>query len=116
MKTTKRSKRRLPSPVKISLYLLVVASCCIVNWSLLKAGNIFQQDKSFELIIVEEMLDKMDPVNIPGIQFPASEAMDHRLELQGWMLNIEAYKPVSAVNEPELEDWMINTSSWKAVK
>ena len=114
MKTKKRSKRRLPSPLKISLYILVVAACCIVNWTLLKAGNIVQQDKSLELIIVEEMLEKLDPVKIPEFQITASETYEYGPELQSWMLNVESYKQASAGNDLALEDWMINTSSWIA--
>lgn len=114
MKTTKRSKRRLPSPLKISLYLMVVAACCIVNWRLLKAGNIVQHDKSIELVIVEEMLEKLEPVKIPKFHVPASESRELKPELQTWMLDLEAYKQVPAGSDPALEDWMINTSSWMA--
>jgi hypothetical protein len=115
MKTKKRSNKRLPSPLNISLYVLVVAACCIVNWSLLKAGNIVQHDKSLELIIVEEMLENLDPVKIPEFHIPASEAKEYGPELQHWMLSMESYKQAPAGNDLALEDWMINTSSWMAM-
>ena len=111
MKTIKRSKKRLPSPLKVSFYLMVVAVCCLVNWSLLKADNIVQHHKSIDLSIAEEMLEQLDPVEIPAFHM---QAYEYSLELQNWMLNIEAYKPVSAINNPALEDWMISTSSWIA--
>jgi hypothetical protein len=121
MKTTTRSRRSLPSPLKVSFYLLAVTAFCIVNWVLLAAGDPVQHDaQSFESIVVKGMLEELPPVKIPEAKPPASEALNLNaaseiaLGLETWMINYQTFTPVDADSGPALEDWMISTSGWSS--
>lgn len=121
MKITKRSKRRLPSPLELSLYLLAVIVFCVINWGLLKAVNPDQPaPKSLESIIVEEMLDELPPVTIQEEEMKTidlsnfAEFSEQTLKLEPWMLNFEAFSRFNTESEIKLKDWMINTTTWAA--
>ncbi len=121
MKTTTRSSRSLPSPLKFSFYLLVVTAFCFLNWTFLKAGDPVQHDnESLESMIVEAMLEELVPetgsgdlVSTPVVNsYP--ETHEQTLELEAWMFSYEAFSMVEAESDPTLEDWMINASAWSA--
>lgn len=121
MRITKRSKRRLPSPLELSLYLLAVIAFCIINWRLLKVVNPNQPaPKSIESIIVEEMLEDLPPVTIAEGEMKTTdlsifaEFSEQTLKLEPWMLNFEAFFKFNTESEIKLEDWMINTTTWGA--
>lgn len=121
MRITKRSKRRLPSPLELSLYLLAVIAFCVINWRLLKVVNPNQPaPKSIESIIVEEMLEDLPPVTIAEGEMKTTdlsifaEFSEQTLKLEPWMLNFEAFFKFNTESEIKLEDWMINTTTWGA--
>jgi len=121
MRITKRSKRRLPSPLELSLYLFAVIAFCVINWRLLKAVNPDKPaPKSIESIIVEEMLEELPPVTIPEEKMMTidlsnfAEFSEQTLKLEPWMLNFEAFSKFNTESEIKLEDWMINTTTWSA--
>ncbi len=123
MKTTTRSNRNLPSPLKFLFYLLAVTAFGVINWTLLKVRDPVQPEtKSFESIIVTAMLEELDPVQIPEVQSVTSDintftftgTSEQALELETWMFNYEAFCMVETDSDPSLEEWMINTSTWSA--
>ena len=121
MKITKRSSRSLPSPLMLLCYLLAVTAFCVINWTLLKRDDPVQQEaKSFESMIVEAMFKELVPVQKSEDQKLRSdvitfiETSEQALELETWMISIEAFSMVETDSELLLEDWMINTSSWSA--
>ncbi len=121
MRITKRSKRRLPSPLELSFYLFAVIAFCVINWTLLKAVNPDKPPpKSFESVIVEEMLKDLDPVTLPEDEMMTidvnnfAEFSEQTLKLEPWMLNFEAFSRFNTESEIILEDWMINTSTWNS--
>jgi hypothetical protein len=123
MKITKRSNRRLPAPLELSFYLFAVIVFCVINWTLLKSIDPGQRNtKSFESMIVEEMLKELPPVTLSEDQeltFDVSNfavTSEHALKLEPWMINLEAFFPGDTENEIALEDWMINTSAWTAIQ
>ncbi len=121
MRITKRSKRRLPSPLELSFYLFAVIAFCVINWTLLKVVNPDKPPpKSFESVIVEEMLKDLDPVTLPEDEMMTidvnnfAEFSEQTLKLEPWMLNFEAFSRFNTESEIVLEDWMINTSTWNS--
>jgi hypothetical protein len=121
MKFMKRSNRRLPSPLELSIYLCAVIVFCVINWTLLKAVNPEQPaPKSFESMVVESMLEQLTPVTLPEDRmmlmqngnFAASS--EHALRLEPWMLRYEAFFRSNTESEIILEDWMIDISTWSA--
>jgi hypothetical protein len=119
MRITKRSKRRLPSPLELSFYLFAVIAFCVINWTLLKTVNPDKPaPKSIESVIVEEMLKDLDPVILPEDEMMTidvnnfAELSEQTLKLEPWMLNFEAFSRFNTESEIILEDWMINTSTW----
>jgi hypothetical protein len=121
MRITKRSKRRLPSPLELSFYLFAVIAFCVINWTLLKTVNPDKPaSKSIESVIVEEMLKDLDPVILPEDEMMTidvnnfAELSEQTLKLEPWMLNFEAFSRFSSESEIILEGWMINTSTWNS--
>jgi hypothetical protein len=119
MRITKRSKRKLPSPLELSFYLFAVIAFCVINWTLLKAVNPDQPaPKSLESMVVEEMLKELPPVTLPSDKMMTidisnfAEFSEQTLKLEPWMLNYEAFSLFNTEGEIILEDWMINTSTW----
>lgn len=117
----KRSNRRLPSPLELSIYLCAVIVFCVVNWTLLKAVNPDQPTpKSFESMVVESMLEDLPPVTLPMDRMmlmdigSISSSSEHTLRLEPWMLNYEAFLLFNTEREIILEDWMIDISTWMA--
>ena len=120
MKTRRRSKRGLPSPLELSFYLFAVIVFCIINWALLKANDpVKRSSKSFESMIVESMLDQLDPVTLSKDQDLTSdvsnfaETGEQAIELESWMISLEAFTQVGTENEIAIEDWMVSTSAWR---
>jgi hypothetical protein len=123
MKIAKRSNRKLPSPLELLFYLFAVIVFCVINWTLLKSIDPGQRNtKSFESMIVEEMLKELPPVTLSEDQeltFDVSNfavTSEHALKLEPWMINLEAFFSGDTENEIALEDWMINTSAWTAIQ
>jgi hypothetical protein len=121
MKITRRYRRGLPSPFLVVFLLLAVTAFCVINWTLLKTVNPVQPEaKSFETMLLEAMLEEMVPVMKAEPQIPLSDAVkftvsrENKLELEPWMLDLEAFRRSGTDSEPALEDWMIDTSSWHA--
>jgi hypothetical protein len=119
MKTTRRFRRGLPSPLEVSFYLFVVIAFCVINWTLLKADDTVKSEtRPFETMLVEAMLEEMVPVMKYETQSPVSPApffitsSGHRLELEPWMISYEAFTLAGTESELALEDWMISTSTW----
>ena len=119
MRITKRSKRRLPSPLELSFYLFAVIAFCVINWTLLKTVNPDKPaPKSIESVIVEEMLKDLDPVTLPEDKMMTldvgnfAEFSEQTLKLEPWMLNFEAFSRFNTESEIILEDWMISTITW----
>jgi hypothetical protein len=119
MRITRRSKRRLPSPLELSFYLFAVIAFCVINWTLLKAVNPDKPPpKSFESVLVEAMLDDLDPVTLPEDKMMTldvgnfAEFSEQTLKLEPWMLNFEAFSRFNTESEIILEDWMISTITW----
>ena len=112
MKITKRSNRRLPSPLEFSFYLFAVIAFCVINWTLLKAIKPEQRaPKSFESMVVEAMLDELSPVTLPEDKMLT---INQTSNLEPWMLNYGVFSLFDTESEINLEDWMINTSTWSA--
>lgn len=121
MKVTKRSNRRLPSPLELLFYLFAVIAFCVINWTLLKTVNPDQPaPKSFESVVVEEMLKELPPVTLPEDKMMTidvsnfAEFSEQTLKLEPWMLNYEAFSPFNIESEIILEDWMIDITTWSA--
>lgn len=121
MKVTKRSNRRLPSPLELLFYLFAVIAFCVINWTLLKAVNPDQPaPKSFESVVVEEMLKELPPVTLPEDKMMTidvsnfAEFSEQTLKLEPWMLNFEAFSRFNTESEIILEDWMIDITTWSA--
>ena len=119
MRITKRSKRRLPSPLELSFYLFAVIAFCVINWTLLKAVNPDKPPpKSFESVLVEAMLDDLEPVALSEDKMMTpdvdnfAEFSEQTLKLEPWMLNVEAFSRFNTESEIILEDWMIRTITW----
>jgi cytoskeletal protein RodZ len=119
MRIKKRRKRRLPSPLELSLYLFAVIAFGIINWTLLRAVNHNQPaPKSFESVVVEAMLEGLPPVTLPEDKMMTidpgnfTEFSEQTIKLEPWMLNYEAFSRSDRESEIALEDWMINTSTW----
>jgi cytoskeletal protein RodZ len=119
MRIKKRRKRRLPSPLELSLYLFAVIAFGVINWTLLNAVNHNQPaPKSFESVVVESMLENLPPVTLTEEKMmtidPGSfaESSEQTLKLEPWMLNTEAFSRFNTESEIALEDWMLNTSTW----
>ncbi len=72
MKTTKRSNRSLPSPVKFSIYLIAFAVVCFINWTALKASDP-------EPVEVKSLESRLAAALVP--------AADPEPRLEDWMLN-----------------------------
>jgi hypothetical protein len=95
MKTTKRSSSKtLPSPIKVSIYLLVVAVCCFINWTVLRAGDpVNSVSNSLEERLAAALVPETDPE-------PA---------LEDWMLTFaHDYVADNAESEIALENWMVD--------
>jgi len=121
MKVTKRSNRRLPSPLELLFYLFAVIAFCVINWTLLKTVNPDQPaPKSFESVVVEAMLDDLPPVTLPEDKMMTidvsnfAEFSEQTLKLEPWMLNYEAFSLFNIESEIILEDWMIDITTWSA--
>jgi len=121
MRITKKSKRRLPSPLELVLYLFAVIAFCVINWRLLKVVNPDKPaPKSIENIIIEEMLDELPPVTLKEDTTKTidlsnfAELSEQTLKLEPWMLNFESFSRFNIENEIILEDWMLDLASWKA--
>lgn len=119
MRRKRRSNRKLPSPLELALYLSAVIVFCVINWKLLKAVNPNEPaPKSFESVVVEEMLRELPPVTIPDDKMKTidlsnfAELSEHTLKLEPWMLNFEAFSRFDTESELLLEDWMISTTTW----
>ena len=125
MKVFKRSRKGLPSPFEVLVYLLAVVAFCVVNWRLLNADNSPDPPpaKDFETMVVEAMLDDMEPVRIGETQTdvtstdnpvgPDLSVIDeHGLILEDWMIRTSAFSPSDPDGDPVLQEWMINLSSW----
>jgi len=120
MKITKRSNRRLPSPLELSIYLCAVIVFCVINWTLLKTVNTKQRaPKSIELMVVESMLADLPPMTLPDDRmmsndvFNFEESNELAIRLEPWMLSFEAFSLFDTESEIILEDWMISTATWK---
>jgi hypothetical protein len=120
MKITKRSNRRLPSPLELSIYLCAVIVFCVINWTILKAVNPEQRaPKSFESMVVEQMLEDLPPVTIPEERTMSNdvvnlaESSEHAIRLEPWMISLETFSLFDIESEIILEDWMISTVTWK---
>ena len=120
MRFTKRSRRRLPSPLELSFYLFAVIAFCVINWTLLKTVKPNKPaPKSIESVIVEEMLKELPPVTLPENKMMTidlsnfAEFSEQTLKLEPWMLNFEAFSRFNTESEIILEDWMISTATWK---
>jgi hypothetical protein len=121
MKTTSRYRRSLPSPILVVLLLLAVTAFCVINWRLLKAANPVQpKTKSFESLILEEMLKEMVPVYISVDRSLSSDAQNfgasgsHNLDPEYWMRNYADFSLSGMESELTVEDWMISTATWTA--
>ena len=119
MRITKRSKRRLPSPLELSFYLFAVIAFCVINWTLLKVVNPEQRaPKSIELMVVESMLEDLPPVTLQDDRvmsndvYNLEESSELAIRLEPWMLSFEAFSLFDTESEIILEDWMISTITW----
>ena len=93
MKTTSRTSRTLPSPIRFSIYILAVAVFCFVNWTALKAADPADNEAgSLETRLAEALVPVADP----------------EPELEDWMLTIAE----DTETELTVEEWMVTTSSW----
>jgi hypothetical protein len=143
MKTTKRSSSKtLPSPIKVSIYLLVVAVCCFINWTVLRAGDpVNSVSNSLEERLAAALVPETDPE--PALEdwmltFADAYIADNaesEIALEDWMLTFahdyvadNAESEIALENwmvdrlefigaeeietEPAVEEWMVNTSSW----
>ncbi len=114
----KRSNKRLPSPLELSIYLCAVIVFCVVNWTLLKAVNPDQPPpKSFESIVVEEMLEDLPPVTLDADRMNPDDygrSGSHGIGLAPRMLSSAAFSLFDIESEIMLEDWMIDISTWSA--
>jgi hypothetical protein len=121
MKYRRRYRRGLPSPLEVTFYLLAVVIFCVLNWVLLKADNTEPStvDKSFETMIVEHMLQELTPVMKAQTEPLASNALnfgvssEQSLEVESWMISIEAFTLSDTEKELVVEDWMLSLSSWQ---
>ena len=112
MKTQKTSNPPLPSPVKFSIYLLVVAAICFLNWNALKASD---SDNGEAKTLEARLEAALVPVVEADIELEdwmlniADEvAVESEIILEAWMLNEEAYQfAESAETQIALEDWML---------
>ena len=110
MKITKRSNRKLPSPLELSFYLFAVIAFCVINWTLLRAIKPEQRaPKSFESMVIEAMLEGLPPVTLPADKMLTIE---QTLKLEPWMSNYGVFPLFDTEGEIILEDWMINTTTW----
>jgi hypothetical protein len=93
MKTTSRTSRILPSPIRFSIYIIAVAAFCFVNWTALKAADPADDEApSLEARLAEALVPVADP----------------EPELEDWMLIVpENYNTVVAESEIILENWML---------
>lgn len=119
MRIKKRRKRRLPSPLELSLYLFAVVAFGIINWTLLNAVNHNQPaPKSFKSVVVEAMLEDLPPVTLPEDKKMTIDPgnftvfSEQTIKLESWMLNVEAFSSFNTESEIALEGWMLNTSTW----
>jgi hypothetical protein len=121
MKLTKRSNRKLPSPLELAFYLFAVIAFCVINWTLLKVVTPpTRAPKSIESLLLEAMLEKLPPVTLPADKMQTMNAgnfaasSEQALKLEPWMLDVEAFFRFDTESEIVLEDWMINTATWSA--
>lgn len=119
MRFAKRSKRRLPSPLELLLYLFAVIAFCVVNWTLLKAVNPDKPaQKSVESVIVEAMLEDLGTESLPEDkeetrdEFTFAVPREQTMGIEPWMLDIESFSRFNTEAEIILEDWMINFATW----
>ena len=119
MRFAKRSRRRLPSPLELLLYLFAVIAFCVVNWTLLKAVNPDKPaQKSVESVIVEAMLEDLGPVSLPEDEKETSDDItfavprEQTMGIEPWMLDVESFSRLNTEPEIILNDWMINTATW----
>ena len=120
MKITRRSNRRLPSPLELSIYLCAVIVFCVINWTLRKVVNPEQRaPKSFESMVVESMLEDLPPVTLPADRVKSNnvdnfaESSEYAIRLEPWMISFESFSLFNTESEIILEDWMISTATWK---
>jgi hypothetical protein len=121
MMSRRKFRKGLPSPLEVAFYLLAVIAFCVINWALLKAGRDEAEKpvvKSFENMVVEAMLDELEPVTKAKNANPAPNVLDfgvsrdHALTLETWMVSPEAFRKEESEPALTVEDWMISTSSW----
>ena len=116
MKITRRSNRRLPSLLELSIYLFAVIVFCVINWTILKAVNPEQRaPKSFESMVLEQMLEDMPPMTLPEDRMMLDgfgRSGSYALGLDPWMLSSEAFSRYGIERDIMLEEWMIDTAAW----
>ncbi len=121
MKLFRRSRKGLPSPFEVLFYLLAVVAFCVINWRLLNADNTPPPEppaRDFESMVMEAMLDDLEPVSIPGNRTAVTgepglgSSDEHGLVLENWMISPVAFSPAERDGEPVLQEWMIDLSSW----
>lgn len=113
MKTQANTNPTLPSPVKFSIYVIVVALVCFFNWNALKASDYPKEESQSlearleaalipvaenEIILEDWMLHIADDL-----------ALESEIVLEDWMLIV----PDPA---PAIEDWMVNTETWVQIE
>jgi hypothetical protein len=128
MKTQKNSNPNLPSPVKFSVYLLVVAAVCFLNWSALKASDNEKADANTLETRLEAALVPVAEAEIEledwMLNIADEVAIETEIELEDWMLEVPERKLVLrnyhlaevADPAPVIEDWMVNTETWANIE
>jgi hypothetical protein len=106
--------------LEVVFYLVAVVAFCVVNWLLLKAEDTQapEVNKSFENMILEEMLRNLPPRMKPETNRAATASLnlgvssEQSLKLESWMLQPEAFRRPGTESELRVEDWMLSTESW----
>ena len=134
MKTQKNTNPTLPSPVKFSIYLIVVAAVCFLNWNALKASdsdngevNTFEARLEAALVPVNEPAIELEDWMLNGEAYQFAESAEPQIALEDWMLtfneNLIADSEESEIvladwmlivpdPAPAIEEWMVNTETW----
>ena len=120
MRIFKKSRKGLPSPFEVLFYLAAVVAFCVINWRLLIADNSPPPPpaREFESMVVEAMLDELEPVTIPETRANESAGLDlslsdeHGLIFEDWMISPASFSNSDPDGDPVLQEWMIDLSSW----
>jgi hypothetical protein len=102
--------------------MVVVIAFCVLNWVLLKKDDTERPkaNKPFETMVVESILRALTPVmkhpskNYPDAAPDLEASREYPLEVEPWMISLEAFSKPDGEEELTVEAWMLSLASWRA--